>query len=77
MVSDILANRDVVEHGVNGWVVPVGDAAALAAAVVGLLNNPALRETLGQHAIRRVASEFEIGAVVSRVEQAYATARGL
>lgn len=77
VVSDILANRAVVEHGVNGWVVPVGDAAALAAAVVGLLNNPALRETLGQHAIRRVASEFEIGAVVSRLEQAYATARGL
>lgn len=77
VVSDILANRAVVEDGVNGRVVPVGDPAALASAVAGLLDNPALREKLGIHAVRRVASEFEIGAVVSRLEEAYIMARGL
>ncbi len=76
VVSDIRANRAVVEDGVNGLVVPVGDAAGLASAVGSLLEDSALRETLGRNAVRRVASEFEIGAVVSRLEQVYRSAIG-
>jgi glycosyltransferase involved in cell wall biosynthesis len=76
VVSDIQANRAVVEDGINGLVVPVGDPAALASTVVRLLDNAALREALGQQAVRRMASEFEIGAVVSRLERAYEMARG-
>ncbi len=74
VVSDIRANRVVVRDGENGVVVPVGDAPALAAVVAGLLADAGRREQLGRQAIRRVAAEFEIGAVVSRLEAAYAAA---
>lgn len=74
VVSDIRANRAVVTHGDNGWVVPVGDAEALALAVQKLLDDKPRRDRLGQNAVRRVAAEFEIGAIVSRVETAYQAA---
>ncbi|MDD2240279.1 MAG: glycosyltransferase family 4 protein [Kiritimatiellae bacterium] len=74
VVSDIRANRAVVTHGDNGWVVPVGDAEALALAVQKLLDDKPRRDRFGQNAVRRVAAEFEIGAIVSRVETAYQAA---
>jgi glycosyltransferase involved in cell wall biosynthesis len=74
VVSDIPANRLVVRDGENGRVVPVGDAPALASAVCGLLGDDNQREQFGLMAVRRIATEFEIGAVVSRLEAAYAAA---
>lgn len=74
VVSDIRPNRVVVRDGENGVVVPVGDAPALAAAVGGLLVDAGRRDQLGRQAVRRVAAEFEIGAVVTRLEAAYAAA---
>jgi glycosyltransferase involved in cell wall biosynthesis len=74
VVSDISANRAVVTHGENGWVVPVGGAEALAAAVQRLLDDGPRRDQFGQNAVQRVAAEFEIGAIVSRVETAYRAA---
>ncbi len=76
VVSDIRANRFVVRDGENGLVVPVGDASALASAVAGLLGDAARREKLGRTAVRHVAEEFELGAVVSRLEAVYAAAIG-
>lgn len=40
--------RDVVEHGVNGLLVPIHDAAAVADAVEKLVNDRALREAYGR-----------------------------
>jgi glycosyltransferase involved in cell wall biosynthesis len=71
VVSDIQANRVVVKDGENGLIVPVGDASALASAVSSLLADAALREKLGKASTRRVEGEFEIEAVVKRLERAY------
>jgi glycosyltransferase involved in cell wall biosynthesis len=43
IVSDIPANREWIEHGTNGLVVPLADAAALAMAITDAWKNPALR----------------------------------
>jgi glycosyltransferase involved in cell wall biosynthesis len=74
VVSDIRANLAVVEDGVNGVVVPVGDAEALAEAVSALLADPARRQRLGAAAVERIRRQFEIGAVVSNLERIYAGA---
>jgi glycosyltransferase involved in cell wall biosynthesis len=61
---------EVVEDGVTGFLVPPRDPAALAAAIVTLLESPALRERMGE-AARRRATHFDIRSSVRRVEQVY------
>jgi glycosyltransferase involved in cell wall biosynthesis len=43
--------REIIEHGSNGWLVPVADAPALAAALGTLMHDEALRRRLGARAI--------------------------
>ena len=46
IATDWPGPREIVEHGVNGLIVPSGDAEALAAAVQRFATDPALRERL-------------------------------
>lgn len=74
VVSDIAGNVAVVENGVNGLVVPVGDADALAQAILRLHRAPDLRRQMGLAARARVADRFAIERVAERLEQAYGLA---
>lgn len=51
--------EEIVETGVNGWVVPPDDPAALAAALGAALARPAALADLGAAARRRVAEAFD------------------
>jgi glycosyltransferase involved in cell wall biosynthesis len=51
--------REVLTHGENGWLVPAGDARALAAAIRALGGDPALRARLGA-AARRTVEERDL-----------------
>lgn len=51
---------EIIDHGVDGWLTPPGDPSGLAAGIRQLLEKPALAETLGRAAARRVAElDFE------------------
>jgi glycosyltransferase involved in cell wall biosynthesis len=56
VVTDIPELTDMVRDGVDGLVVPVGDADALACALDRLANDPALRTRLGAAARDTVMS---------------------
>ncbi len=58
--------REVVRSGVDGILVPEGDTAALAEAVLGLLADPERAAALGASARRRVESEFDAGLAAER-----------
>jgi len=58
---------DMIEDGVSGLLVPPGDEAALTAAIVALLGDPARRRALGQAARERVAARFTLTEQVSRL----------
>lgn len=47
VASDLPGCREVVEQGVNGWLVPPGDSGRLAEAILGLLRDPELRRRMG------------------------------
>ena len=56
------APRVLIQDGVNGLLIPVGDEAAMTAAILKLIENPELRRSLGQEArkIREIAGTDEI-----------------
>ena len=60
VVSRVVGNRDIVEDGVSGLVVPPEDAAAGAGAVVRILTERALATALAAGGQRRVAGRFDV-----------------
>jgi len=72
VASDIRGNRQVVADGETGILVPVRDAAAIAAAVDGLARDPARRERLGAAARERARAQFDDRLIVERSLAAYA-----
>jgi phosphatidylinositol alpha-mannosyltransferase len=73
VASDLDAFRRVLDGGRAGVLFPVGDADALAAAVGGLLDDPARRAELAARAAGVVAG-FDWPAVAARIVEVYATA---
>ncbi len=65
---------EVIEHEQSGLLVPPGDATALAAAVRGLIDEPARARALGEAARARVRERFTWQAVAARFEALYAAA---
>ncbi len=62
--------REVIRApGTDGFLVPVGDAAALADRAVALLRSPGLRDQVGQ-AARASAGRFSLAASMTRYQQA-------
>ncbi len=64
VTTDAPGCRDAVRDGETGLLVPVRDAAALAAALERLLTDPDLRRRMGQ-AGRRFAARFSVEGVVT------------
>ena len=61
---------EIVDDGVTGLLVPVGDAEALAGAVAELARDPERRRRMGEAARRRARERFGVEAVVPRWEAA-------
>ncbi|MCX7707111.1 MAG: glycosyltransferase, partial [Anaerolineae bacterium] len=61
----------VNQHGVTGLVVPPQDADALAAAINALLADPSRRAAMAAAARQRVAAEFGLDVMVTRVLEVY------
>jgi glycosyltransferase involved in cell wall biosynthesis len=70
VASDVGGLRDVVQHGSTGLMVPPGDPGALAGALDSLLEDPALRQRMGE-AGRTRARQFEVAAVGPRVVEVF------
>jgi glycosyltransferase involved in cell wall biosynthesis len=62
---------EVVEDGKCGFLVPVGDAAAMARSVEQLLHDPALRRSMGDAGRARVLAEFTPALMKQRLENLY------
>ena len=71
VTTDAPGCREIVRHGVNGLLVPIRDAAALADAIRTLLDDPALRARMGQAGREIVKKEFTIEAVVKATLDVY------
>ncbi len=58
VASDVGGIPDQIAEGQSGFLVPVGDAKLMAKRIGALLDDPELRETMGQWASKRAHAEF-------------------
>jgi glycosyltransferase involved in cell wall biosynthesis len=71
VVTPVGGNPELVGDGVHGFVVPVDDAPALAAAVEKIAADEALRRRLGEAGRARVAGEFSFDRTTDQYEAIY------
>ncbi len=71
VATDVRGCRQVVDDGVNGRLVPVADAEALAAAICELAGSPRLRERMGRAARAKACSEFDQERVINLTLEVY------
>lgn len=76
VTTSVGGNPALVEEGTTGLLVPPGDAAALAKAIIRLLEDPALAWRLGVNARNVVRSNYGLERMLSRVQALYERALG-
>ena len=72
VVTDAGDSREVVRDGETGFVVPIGDTEALSAHIIRLINDEALRQTLGQRG-HTIIQDFSVERMAERYSQLYAS----
>lgn len=70
VATDIRGNRDLIRDGENGFLVPLGDAAATAEALMTLYEQPDLRKQMGQANDERVW-QYDISRILNEMERVY------
>lgn len=68
--------KEVVKEGENGFLVPVGDTKALAQKIHYLVQNPALRLSMGEKARQIAQKEFDVSIIVKAHLELYKEVRG-
>ena len=63
--------KEVVEDGVNGFLVPVRDPDALSRAILRLIEQPDLRRRFGRLSRQRAIARFDISIVAERTRSLY------
>ncbi|MBI5887860.1 MAG: glycosyltransferase family 4 protein [Deltaproteobacteria bacterium] len=71
ITTDTRGCREVVEDGYNGFLVPVGDSNALAAAMEKLVTDEKLRKEMGIDSRKKAEREFDENVLVERVTVVY------
>jgi len=71
LAAAVSGTPEIVEHGVDGWLIPAADAAALAAALQTLAADAPLRARLGAAARQVVARRFSAERMASSVGELY------
>lgn len=68
IATDAGGTSELVEHGITGLLVPIGDGVALKGAIAQLWNQPALGERLAEEAAERCRVHFDFEAMVTKTE---------
>jgi glycosyltransferase involved in cell wall biosynthesis len=70
-LSDIAAHRELIEDGASGRLFVAGDVAALAVAILSLLQRPEVAQRLGRRARERALARFSLERAVELHERLY------
>lgn len=73
VTTDTIGCREVVEDGVNGFLVPVKSVEPLAKALMKLIENEELRQTMGEQSRKRAEQEFANELVIEQTLKVYSS----
>lgn len=76
VATDIRGHRDLIQQGVNGFLVKPNDLAAFADAVKRLYKDPSLRYSFGQAGVF-MSRDYLLDAVMMRIQEIYNTVAGM
>lgn len=71
IASNLGGNPELVEHGVNGFLLDDHRPGTIAGAVLALLNNQQLAADMGQKGRRKVEREFNLEQMVNQYAELY------
>jgi glycosyltransferase involved in cell wall biosynthesis len=71
VVTDVGSNAEIVQHGVTGYVVSVGDVCAMGQVFENLHRDAGRRHQMGQAARKRIESEYSSNVTLGKYEKLY------
>jgi len=71
VTTDAIGCKEVVDDGLNGFLVPVGDSQVLSEKINLLLHDKALREKFSQHGRDKALNEFDVRIIVKQYLELY------
>ena len=71
VTTDCGGMREAVRDGIDGFVVPLRDPRAMAAALARLARDEGLRQTMGNAARQRIVEHFSIETQIARFQALY------
>jgi len=71
VVTDVKGNREAVECGCNGLLVPLGDVRSLTTAILRILDEPETAERMRSEARRIAAERFDERIVFEKIKSEY------
>ena len=71
VTTDSPGCNEVVEHGVNGYLVPVRDSEALSQAIIRMIELPELRQRFGRVSRQRAVKRFDLSIVADQMRAVY------
>ena len=71
LISNIPGNREMIEDGVSGYVVPKADPQAMATALLKMYQDPQKTQAMGKEALARIKNRFNSENTIRGYEAAY------
>jgi glycosyltransferase involved in cell wall biosynthesis len=71
VITDIGGNREVIEHGKTGFLVPPKSPQSIAEAVISCLKQSELAHRIGEQARQEILTRFSLEAMVRNYEILY------
>jgi len=71
VTTDTFGCRDVIDDGLNGFLVPVRDSVKLAEKIEILINDKDMGKAMGQKALEKAQNEFDVRKVVEQYMEYY------
>ena len=71
LATSVGGARDVIQHNVNGYLIPPEDLSSLKNGLLTLLGDEALRTKLGQGGRQRIISDYSLDSVADKLSDLY------